>query len=376
MMSEIKFLDLSKQQKIIEKKLKSNLDKVLSESKYIMGPQVIELENSLQEYTKINYCVTCSSGTDGLILALLALDIKQDDIVICPSFTFPATAESILMVGATPVFVDVGENTFNICHKKLIDTIELCKKKKLNIKAIMPVDLYGLPSNYDKLNEIAKVYNFHIVSDAAQSFGAIYKNKKVGKLTEITTTSFFPAKPLGCYGDGGAVFTEDFNIKEKLESLRAHGKGKGKYDINYMGMNARLDTIQAAVLLSKLDIFDWEIKERNRIASIYSNELKNILDVPIVPKNTTSVWAQYTLKSNKREKIISYLKENNIPAMIYYPKPMHEQTAYKKFNLNAGLDVSTALSKKVFSIPVHAYLSELHIEYIIEKLKKAKKLFL
>ena len=211
-MENIKFLDLSKQQKIIDKKLKSNLEKVLYDSKYIMGPEVKELEIKLQEYTKSNYCVTCSSGTDALILSLLALNIGKGDIVFCPSFTFPATAESILMVGATPVFIDVGKNTFNICCKNLLSAIEKCKKKNLNIKAVITVDLYGLPANYDKVNNIAKMYDLNVIADAAQSFGAVFKNKKVGSLTELTTTSFFPAKPLGCYGDGGAVFTRNFKI--------------------------------------------------------------------------------------------------------------------------------------------------------------------
>ena len=375
-MEDIKFLDLSKQQKIIDKKLKLNLEKVLHDCNYIMGPEVKELEIKLQEYTKSSNCITCSSGTDALILSLLALNIGRGDIVFCPSFTFPATAESILMVGATPVFIDVGKNTYNICYKSLIDAIEKCKNQNLNIKAVISVDLYGLPANYEKINNLAKACDINVIADAAQSFGAVFKNKKVGSLTEITTTSFFPAKPLGCYGDGGAVFTRNLKIKEKLESLRVHGKGKGKYDINYMGMNARLDTIQAAVLLSKLEIFDWELKERNRIAKIYTDELNTSFHVPVVPENTISAWAQYTLQTKNRKKILNYLKENNIPVMVYYPKPMHQQIAYKEFILNKDLPVSSALSRDVFSIPVHAYLTDLQLEYIIENLKKAKKLFL
>ena len=375
-MLQIKFLDLSKQQKTIEKNLKLNLDKVLSDSKFIMGPEVKKLEVSLENYTKAKYCISCSSGTDALILSLLALNIGKGDIVFCPSFTFPATAEAILMVGAKPVFIDVGKNTFNICYKNLLNAIEKCKSKKLRIKAIMSVDLYGLPANYDKLNSIAESFNLNIIADGAQSFGALFKNKKVGNLTEITTTSFFPAKPLGCYGDGGAIFTDNLDIKDKLESLRAHGKGKGKYDINYMGMNARLDTIQAAVLLSKLEIFDWEIKERNRIAKIYSEELRSSFQIPEIPNDSTSVWAQYTLQSSNRDEVIGFLKDNNIPAMIYYPKPMHEQPAYKAFSLNKDLSVSTNLSKNVFSIPIHPYLTDLEVEYIIETLKKANNLLL
>ena len=375
-MQNIKFLDLNKQQKTIEKSLKSNIDKVLSESKYIMGPQVKELEKKLEEYTNSNYCITCSSGTDALILSLLALNIGKGDIVFCPSFTFPATAEAILIVGATPVFIDVGLDTFNICHKNLSNAIEICKKKGLNTKAIIPVDLYGLPTNFDKINNIAKAFDLHVIADAAQSFGAIFKKKKVGSLTEITTTSFFPAKPLGCYGVGGAIFTKSQKVKEKLESLRAHGKGRGKYDINQIGMNARLDTIQAAVLLSKLEIFDWELRERNRIAEIYNSEFNETFQTPHVFENTVSAWAQYTLRTKKREKILDFLKEKSIPCMVYYPKPMHLQPAYRKFILNVDLSNSVDLSKTVFSIPVHAYLTNLQIEYIVENLKKAYKLFL
>ena len=375
-MQNIKFLDLNKQQKSIEKSLKSNLDKVLSESNYIMGPEVKDLESKLERYTNSNYCITCSSGTDALILSLLALNIGKGDIVFCPSFTFPATAEAILMVGASPVFIDVGKDTFNICYKNLLNAIEICKKKGLNTKAIIPVDLYGLPSNYEKINSVSKKLDLHVIADAAQSFGATFQNKKVGSLTEITTTSFFPAKPLGCYGDGGAVFTDSQKVKEKLESLRAHGKGKGKYDINHMGMNARLDTIQAAVLLSKLEIFDWELRERNRIAKIYNSEFSKNFYIPQTFENTVSAWAQYTLRTKKREKVLNFLKERGIPAMVYYPKPMHLQPAYKKFTLNVDLYNSVDLSKTVFSIPVHAYLTNLQIEYIVENLKKANKLFL
>ena len=369
-MLQIKFLDLSKQQKTIEKSLRINLQKVLADSKFIMGPEVRKLESSLESYTNTNYCITCSSGTDALILSLLALDIGKGDIVFCPSFTFPATAEAILMVGATPVFVDVGKNTYNICYKSLLDAIEKCKKKNLNIKAIMPVDLYGLPVNYDKINEIAKSFNLNVIADGAQSFGGEFRKKRVGNLTEITTTSFFPAKPLGCYGDGGAVFTNSLSVKEKLESLRAHGKGKGKYDINYMGMNARLDTIQAAILLEKIKIFDHEIRKRNEFAQMYSESLKEMFDIPIVPNQYKSVWAQYTLRLKNRNKIQDLLKSNNIPTVVYYPKALSQQDGYKDFPcISSGLTNSEELPYEVLSLPMHPYLKEEFIFQLKELLQ-------
>ncbi len=375
-MLDIKFLDLQKQKKSIQKQLDQNIKNVLNHSKFIMGPEVKELESKLKNISGVKHAVSCASGTDALILAMLSLNIGEGDIVFCPSFTFPATAESILITGATPIFVDVSKETFNICYKKLIQEIEKSLKKKLNPKGIVAVDLFGLPANYKRLSEIAEKYNLSIISDAAQSYGASYNKKKVGSLSEITCTSFFPAKPLGCYGDGGAIFTDDPIIKDKLESLRAHGKGKEKYQIVDVGLNSRLDTIQAAILLAKLEIFEWENMERDRLAKIYSSEITDNFLKPSIPSNTTSVWAQYTIQSEKREKVINFLNENNIPTMIYYPLPMHKQPAYEKFYLqqeNTCLKNSNLLAQQVFSIPIHAYLTELEQEYIIEKINEAEK---
>jgi dTDP-4-amino-4,6-dideoxygalactose transaminase len=368
---KISFLDLGAQQKKIKKKLTHNVNNVLKNSNYIMGREVKELEGQLQNYTKAKFCISCSSGTDALILALLALNIGRGDKVICPSFTFPATAEAILITGAEPLFIDVSKDTFNICYLELEKALEENNNK---IKAIISVDLFGLPANYKKLKKIARRYNVHIISDAAQSFGASFYDKKVGAISDITCTSFFPAKPLGCYGDGGAVFTKSKKMKNKLESLRAHGKGKTKYKITDIGLNSRLDTIQAAVLLAKMDVFDWELNKRNDIASQYTNELKNYFDVPIIPKNTVSAWAQYTLKSNNRKKTLIFLKEKAIPTMIYYPIPMHMQPAYSIYNNKKfKLTNSISLAKTVFSIPIHPYLSNSQKEYIIESLKESTK---
>lgn len=373
-MHNIKFLDLDKQQKSIKKSLDKRIKNVLEEARYIMGPEVVELEARLKEFSEVEYALTCANGTDALILALLALNIGNGDVVFCPSFTFPATAEAIVITGATPVFVDVGLDTFNICYKDLIKNIEEFKHKALKPKAIIAVDLFGLPANYEKLSKIGIEFGLKIISDAAQSFGGTYNSKKVGALADITCTSFFPAKPLGCYGDGGALFTNNSIVKEKIESLRSHGKGKEKYEIIDIGLNSRLDTIQAAILLSKLEVFEWENREKVRMAKVYNKEINESYEKPVILKNSISAWAQYTLKTNKRDKVISFLKNANIPTMIYYPVPMHKQPAYIKYFSKTGqLPNSEKLSSQVFSIPVHPYLSQLEQEYIIDNLNKANK---
>lgn len=371
-MNEIKFLDLEAQQLKIKSFLNKKLNSVLKNSNFIMGPEVKELESKLEVYTKAKYCVTCGSGTDALILCLLALKIGKGDKVICPSFTFPATAESILITGAEPIFVDVSSETFNICYQKTEEILSKYKKSKSKIRAIIAVDLFGLPANYKKLKKIAKEYDLSIISDAAQSFGASFYGEKVGAINDISCTSFFPAKPLGCYGDGGAIFVKNNTLKLKLESLRAHGKSREKYKITDIGLNSRLDTLQAAVLIAKMNIIEWEIKKRNALAKLYVNELHNYFEVPIIPKETNSAWAQFTLKSKNRNKVIAFLKEKNIPAAIYYPIPMHLQPAYKKFNTdNTNLGVSEKLSKSVFSIPIHPYINSDQKELIIQTLKRA-----
>ena len=373
-MNKINFLDLGAQQKKIKNFLDDNFNNVLKKSNYIMGSEVGELEKKLQHYTNSQYCVTCSSGTDALILALLSLKIGRGDLVVCPSFTFPATAEAILITGAKPIFVDVSKTTFNLCYKNLENVLQKYKSKNNNIRAIIAVDLFGLPANYNRLKKIAKEYKVKIISDAAQSFGASFFEKKVGAITDITCTSFFPAKPLGCYGDGGALFVKTKMIRDKIVSLRAHGKSKDKYTIVDVGLNSRLDTLQAAVLLAKLKIFSWELKEKEKIAKLYTKELEKYCDVPYVPKKTKSAWAQYTIQTNKRKKVLEYLKNKNIPTAIYYPLPMHLQPAYKKYhNKSLNMTNSLNLSKSVFSIPIHPYLEEEQKEYIIESIKGAIK---
>ena len=370
-MKKINFLDLELQQNKIKNYLDVNLKKVLNHSNYIMGPEVKRLEKALEVYTEAKYCITCASGTDALILSLLAYGIGKGHHVICPSFTFPATAEAILITGAKPIFIDVGKKTFNLCYQQLE---KILHNKKLDIKAVIAVDLFGLPANYKKLKAISKKYNIKIIADAAQSFGASLDNKRGGNLTSITCTSFFPAKPLGCYGDGGAIFTNNKLLKDKLVSLRAHGKSTSKYKISKIGLNSRLDTIQAAVLLAKMKVFDWELAQRNKNAKLFNSELEKLYKVPNVPKGTKSAWAQYTIIVEKRNKLIDYLKEKKIPFMIYYPVPMHRQPAYKKYtDKNIDLKKSELLSRTVISLPIHAFLKETEKEYILYHLKRAKR---
>ena len=370
MSKQISFIDLSGQQKRLRKKINGNISNVLSHGKYIMGPEVIELEEKLSKYTGAKYSISCASGTDALLLALMAADIGTDDIVFCPAFTFPATAEVISLLGAIPYFVDVEKDTFNISAKCLKNTIKTLSKEDLKkVKAIIAVDLYGLPANYNEINKIAKENKIVVIADAAQSFGAEYYGKKVGNHADITCVSFFPAKPLGCYGDGGMLFTENEGIADKVKSLRVHGKGKSKYDIDLVGLNSRLDTIQAAILLAKFEEFDWEVKSRNIIAKKYSEELEGIIDIPFIPDNIKSIWAQYTLKHEDRKTIQDQLNLKGIPTMVYYPKPMHLQNAYKKY-YRRPMKNAEKLCEQVFSIPIYPDMTLNDQKYIIDNLRK------
>ena len=370
MTKSISFIDLGLQQKRLKNKINRNINKVLTHGKYIMGPEVIELEEKLGKYTGAKHVITCASGTDALLLSLMSYGIGPGDIVFCPTFTFPATAEAIVILGATPYFVDVEKDNFNISIESLKKSINLVKKTKLNkLKAIISVDLYGLPADYKNLNIIAKENNMILISDAAQSFGAEYFGNKVGNLAEATCISFFPAKPLGCYGDGGAVITNNSTIKDKIKSLRLHGKGESKYDIDSVGLNSRLDTIQASILLAKLEDFEWEFSQRNLIAKRYTESLRDKFLVPRISINIKSVWAQYTLKHRKRDLIQSLLKAKNIPTMVYYPVPMHKQKAYKKYyDNNNQLRNSEELANQVFSLPMYPDLSKKDQFFIITEL--------
>jgi dTDP-4-amino-4,6-dideoxygalactose transaminase len=370
---DIQFIDLKAQQAVIRPLLDQAVSRVLDHGHYIMGPEVKKFENDLKTFCGAPYALSCSDGTDALSLCLRAKNIGPGDAIFVPTFTFAATAEVVSWVGATPVFVDVLEDTYNLDTESLETAIQVAKNLGLKLKGITAVDLFGQPADYDAIQEIANHHGMWVMADAAQSFGAVYKNRKVGCLAEMTTTSFFPAKPLGCYGDGGAVFTNDHDLMEILQSLRIHGKGSDKYDNVRIGLNSRLDTIQAAILVEKLKIFSHEIAARNRVAKIYNEGLKNHVRTPYVPDDVTSVWAQYTvnLESKDRTAIMSRMKEVGVPNMIYYIKPLHLQTAYSHYPRATHLSVSERLAAQVLSLPMHPYLSEEDQEYIIGNFIKA-----
>lgn len=354
----MQFIDLAAQYKHLKYKIDARIHAVLDHGKYIMGPEVQELEDKLSEYVGVKHTVSCANGTDALTLALMVLDVKEGDAVFCPTFTFFATAETIAFEGATPVFVDSNEDTFNICPIDLEKRIEtVIVEGKLKPKAIIAVDLFGLPADYSALRKIADKYDLKIIEDAAQGFGGEINGKRAGSFGDIATTSFFPAKPLGCYGDGGALFTDNEEYAELLKSYRVHGKGKDKYDNVRIGMNSRLDTIQAAVLLEKLAAFPQELLNRNKAAEKYTSELKDTYKTPIVPEGYVSSWAQYTLVADNRDAEMAKYKEQGIPTMVYYGTCMHQQTAFKELGYQEGdFPVAESLAKTVFSLPMHGYM--------------------
>lgn len=356
----MQFIDLAAQYQHLKTKIDARIHKVLDHGHYIMGPEVFELEEKLAEYVGVKHAITCANGTDALTLAMMVLDIKEGDAVFCPTFTFFATAETIAFANATPVFVDSEESTFNICPADLEKRIQqVIAEGKLMPKAIVSVDLFGLPANYVEIEAIAKKYNLKLIEDAAQGFGGSFNSKMAGAFGDIATTSFFPAKPLGCYGDGGAIFTNSDEYAALLRSFCVHGKGTDKYDNVRIGVNSRLDTIQAAVLLEKLAEFPKELSARQKVADNYGENLKGRFKVPLVPEGYTSSWAQYTICSDDRELDMSSYQDNGVPTMTYYRTCMHQQTAFSELNYKAGdFPVAEKLAKQVFSLPMHPYLSE------------------
>jgi len=384
----IAFIDLAAQQHQIYPELEERIKNVLSHGKYIMGPEVYELEQKLADYADVKHAVSCSSGTDAILMSLMAYGIGPGDAVFTTPFTFIATAEVITLLGATPVFVDIDPRTFNIDPAKLELAIRAVKENDSNIyplprpfvpknielspKGIISVDIFGLPADYEQINVIAREHKLFVIEDAAQSFGATYHGKKTGTLTDIAAASFFPAKPLGCYGDGGAVLTDDDELAATIKSIRLHGKGKEKYDNIRIGINGRLDTLQAAILLEKLRIFPKEVKERNRVADRYSQGLKDHLEIPFVPEGMTSVWAQYSVLSDHKETLQTVLKENGIPTAVYYPKPLHLQSAFSNLGYKKeDFPISERTSQRIFSLPMHPYLKNEQIDFIVQVIKAA-----
>ena len=326
------FIDLKKQQHRIRKKINKRIQKVLDHGKYIMGPEVYELEEKLSDFVEAEHCVSCSSGTDALLIPLMAKGIGKGDAVLTTPFSYIATSEVISLVGATPIFVDIYKDTYNIDPSQIELGIKLAHKKKLSPKAIIPVDLFGLPARYRLIEEIAKKYDLFVIEDAAQGFGGVVKKKNAGSFGHVASTSFFPAKPLGCYGDGGAIFTDDDELAMNMKSIRVHGSGADKYDNVRVGLNGRLDTIQAAILLEKLKIFNEEVSLRNEKANYYLKNISSTFKKPFIPNNYTSSWAQFSILAKSyehRAQVMNRLQENTIPSMIYYKKPLHLQSVYK-----------------------------------------------
>jgi dTDP-4-amino-4,6-dideoxygalactose transaminase len=368
----IPFIDITAQRKRLGKSIDDAVARVLAHCQFIMGPEVRQFEAELAAFCGARNVISCSSGTDALVMVLMAKGVGPGDAVFCPSFTFCATAEAVVVVGATPVFVEVDEKTFNLDIASLERAIAETKRGALKAKAIIPVDLFGLPADLDAVAAVAKREGLFVLADAAQSFGATYKGKPVGTQALATTTSFFPAKPLGCYGDGGAVFTDDDKLAEVMRSIRVHGQGADKYDNIRIGMTGRLDTIQAAVLIEKLKIFPDEIEARNRVAKRYAAALKDVAIVPEVPSGYGSVWAQYTIRVANRDALAAVLQTRGVPTAIYYPKPLHRQGAYKHFPVAGnGLPVTDKLSAEVISLPMHPYLDEPTQDRVIAAVQEA-----
>lgn len=371
----IEFVDLKKQRARIGDKIDAGMQGVLAHGQFILGPEVKAFEGQLQNFCGAKHAIACSNGTDAIALGLMALQVKPGDAILVPSFTFASTAEVVAWLGATAIFCDVDPDTFNIDTNSMKAGLALAKDKGMKAVGVISVDLFGLPADYDAIEALCKDNGLWLICDSAQGFGGVYKGRTTGGIGTIATTSFFPAKPLGCYGDGGAVFTHDDGIAAILQSLRVHGKGSDKYDNVRIGMNARLDTIQAAILIEKLAIYPDEIEARNRVAAAYSAGLEEVVKTPRVPDGLTSVWAQYTLTlpaGIDRAALAASLKDKGIPTAVYYPKPLHQQTAYSRYPAAGGaLPVCEDLAGRVISLPMHPYLSQDQIDYICSTFREA-----
>ncbi|OUS31655.1 aminotransferase DegT [Gammaproteobacteria bacterium 45_16_T64] len=370
------FIDLGAQYLTLKKRIDNRIQEVLDHGQYIMGPEVFDLELKLAEYVGVKHCISCGNGTDALQLSLMALGVSSGDAVFCPTFSFFASAEVIPLTGSTPKFVDVDPGTFNIDPGNLEKQIEECISEGiLTPKAIIAVNLFGLPANYPQIKKIAQKHGLLLIEDAAQGFGGKIDKHQACSFGDLSTTSFFPAKPLGCYGDGGAIFTNNDKYAERLNSLRSHGKGENKYDNIRIGMNSRLDTIQAAILLEKFSVFPNELESREEIARSYTAAFKDIASTPTFDNAYFSSWAQYTLKVNNRNAIISELSKKGIPTSIYYQTCIHSQTAFGNTYLEKDLPVAKMLSSSVLSLPIHPYLKEKEQQLIIRQVRNVLKQF-
>lgn len=370
----MEFINLKRQYDKIEKEINERIQNVLGHQKFIMGPEIQELEKKLADYTGKKYAFTCASGTDALVIPLMAYELKKTDAVFVPSFTFFASAESIVLAGGTPVFVDSGED-FNVdsedLEKRIKDVIE---SGKLTPRGIIAVDLFGQACDYEKIQKVANKYGLFVIEDGAQSMGGEYNGKKNNSFGDVSATSFFPAKPLGGYGDGGAIFTDHGDLAERIISIRVHGKGTSRYDNVRIGLNGRMDTLQAAILIPKLSILDEEIQARQKIAYDYMEKLKDHFVLPVIKKNKLSAWAQFSLLAKdkqQREMIITEMRKQNIPIMVYYPIPLHMQTAFRELGYRKGdLKMCEEYAERIFSIPMHPYITKEELETISNQLIK------
>ena len=373
---KVAFTGLGQQASRLRGTIDANIAKVLNHGQFIMGPEVSALERRLENFCGAKHAIAVANGTDALQIALMAYGVGPGDAVFVPSFTYTATAEVILILGATPVFVDVDSDTFNIDAADLEQRIVASKAAGMNVRVIISVDLFGLPADAEALQAIADRHNMFLLSDAAQSFGGRNASgQAVGAMAPITTTSFFPAKPLGCYGDGGAIFTDDDNHANIMRSIRVHGQGAAKYETVRVGMNSRLDTIQAAVLLAKIDVYAEEVAARNALADRYEARLGGIVRTPIKPAGVTSAWAQYTIRVADRDAVQQKLREAGIPTAIYYPLPMHLQPAYALYGDGVGsLPVSEQMSGEVLSLPMNPYWTEADVDAVCDAVERTTRI--
>ena len=368
----MEFIDLGAQRERLGHRLQAAIERVVESGRYILGPEVAEFEQELARYIGVQHVVACANGTDALLLPLLASGIGPGDAVFCPSFTFAATAEVVALAGAEPVFVDVDPDTYNIVPEHLDAAIAMVRKEgRLRPGAVIPVDLFGLAADYEAVVSIAGREGLLVIEDAAQAIGGSSEGRMCGSFGDVAGTSFYPAKPLGCYGDGGAMLTNSAELADRLRSYAFHGKGETQYDNIHIGINSRLDTLQAAILLEKLSILDEEMEARQHVAKRYRDGLQGAVKTALVPKGQRSAWAQFAIETAHRDALKRHLHEEGIPSVVYYVKPLHLQEAYRHFpRAPGGLPVSEALPQRILCLPMHPYLTSADQERIISSIRR------